>query len=1576
MSSIRSRQAATVVFSLCLLAVSRTVFPGSITGAVTKDSDGSPISSLWLFAYDYNTGAWQGYGQTDAAGVYEITAMPTGTYRVRVYTSGTEYRPEYYDDVCDEDFATPVDVNAGEQTSGIDFGLAVGGSISGRAADVNGLALEGVDITLYQGEDPFIADERAWDWVDSTSTDANGRYELTGLCERRYHLRVDPQQVSGTHYVEADLYNVQVFLGAETPDMNVTLRQAALIYGYVTTVDGNAIPSAEVVADASWREDAWDWHAAWTDSNGMYELWVAPSPGKFYPVWVDRASLGENYYESRWDANFYKAAYAGTRVDYTLELAGAVTGRVVNEDGVGIEGVWVEHDWGKYGNFGAWTETDSDGYFNLGSLPTGINYISVDTWWPVEQGGVKYAVGEAYAGPIDIAAGDVCDVGAFTIYEAGMVTGVVTDEAGFPVLGAEVYLEGQDIDGNPADSDEGFTDSFGQFTLDYVAPGTYVLSSERHGFITTIVTDITVNRGQHVDRDMVLKSSAEGAAMSGMIANYDDLALYDSENAVYYPYYDDTAYAEWGLPEFELIAVRADVSPTERDFLEPDRIIVGSLDDDEIDDGYGDYFEQDPCETPGRYQMALPSGDIAVGLNVVRDFLPGWGGCVIFHDWQRFDFAKGDVRHDVNFTAVTGDTGTLKGDISVPPDYNHFPEDWCLIFAYALDANNNPKTGIPLGDAAAFPGWTTQYEFRDLPVGKYQLKAYARNLASVLDLAPVTVVADANTILNISFTSGSTLTGHITDANSGADVNTALVTIEETGKQATTDDSGNYTIKGINAGLYTVSVSASGYADAQVADVNIEPNSTKVLDFALDSTIGSISGTVRTADGNNINGVTVLAYNETDGTYDTTETVGGTFTITDLTPGEYILAVDTDDLGYGVVTYPPDPNRITLAPDSQVNDVNIIVGTLQPPLFTVYSSAGSDVPPVLSMEFHSNLPLNAEPNIIVIDGNGALHDFTSNPAINRFTIVYDACESDNLVRINIAETDPLVPGDAAGKTFSFEVGSNLVQTSSTNVTNATGGEAAIMGTQDNTKIYVPPFAIAGANDTQALTLTIERYGDPGDAVEGSNDTTASAVYDFKFDEEGVSIDVDHTFTVTMSFQLPQGMSQQEFEATLEIRYFDAGEHQWKTDGISNVRINWANNTIMFEISHLTKFAAFVEVIGPCMTTVPDVLNLTEAAAETALNDANLVKGAITYEYSDTVDAGLVMEQEPTSGTSAPCDSAVNLVISTGPCMTTVPDVLNITEAVAETALNDANLVKGAVTYEYSDTVDAGLVMEQDPTSGTSVHCDSAVNLVISTGPCMATVPDVLGMTEAAAETALNADDLVKGAVTYECSDTVDAGLVMEQHPASGASVPCNSAVNLVISTGPCTASVPDVLGMTEAVAETTLIANDLVKGNVTFEYSDTVAASLVIAQDPASGATLPIGSAVNIVVSLGPPEVIAIKKCLVKAEDSGGPDMVLILGRMEAAAADLADADTIRVTVYSPDVVTPYVVSFPIDDKAFNGDTYNYARTDNASETSFKFDTTSGEFSFVAKNIDLTGLACPLSIEIEIGDYFGVGQGG
>jgi len=70
--------------------------------------------------------------------------------------------------------------------------------------------------------------------------------------------------------------------------------------------------------------------------------------------------------------------------------------------------------------------------------------------------------------------------------------------------------------------------------------------------------------------------------------------------------------------------------------------------------------------------------------------------------------------------------------------------------------------------------------------------------------------------------------------------------------------------------------------------------------------------------------------------------------------------------------------------------------------------------------------------------------------------------------------------------------------------------------------------------------------------------------------------------------------------------------------------------------------------------------------------------------------------------------------------TPVPDVVGMAEADATAAITEAGLTVGATAYECSDTVPAGSVVSQDPPAGTEVDPGSAVNLVVSTGPC--TIP--------------------------------------------------------------------------------------------------------------------------------------------------------------------------------------------------------------------------------------------------------------
>ena len=80
-------------------------------------------------------------------------------------------------------------------------------------------------------------------------------------------------------------------------------------------------------------------------------------------------------------------------------------------------------------------------------------------------------------------------------------------------------------------------------------------------------------------------------------------------------------------------------------------------------------------------------------------------------------------------------------------------------------------------------------------------------------------------------------------------------------------------------------------------------------------------------------------------------------------------------------------------------------------------------------------------------------------------------------------------------------------------------------------------------------------------------------------------------------------------------------------------------------------------------------------------------GTPTRAYSDTVVSGSVISCKPPTGTAIPVGQAVTAVISRGVEQKTVPDVVGRTEQEARTAITDAGLTVGAVTNDYSPTVE-------------------------------------------------------------------------------------------------------------------------------------------------------------------------------------------------------------------------------------------------------------------------------------------------
>ena len=133
----------------------------------------------------------------------------------------------------------------------------------------------------------------------------------------------------------------------------------------------------------------------------------------------------------------------------------------------------------------------------------------------------------------------------------------------------------------------------------------------------------------------------------------------------------------------------------------------------------------------------------------------------------------------------------------------------------------------------------------------------------------------------------------------------------------------------------------------------------------------------------------------------------------------------------------------------------------------------------------------------------------------------------------------------------------------------------------------------------------------------------------------------------------------------------------------------------------------------------------------------------------------------------------------------------------------------------------------------------------------ATVPDVSGMSEDDAKTAI--EDLgltfVKG--DDVSSDTVDEGLAVSSDPGAGTSAVLGADVTVSFSSGSATVKVPDVTGMTQSEARKEIENANLAWGDVTAEDSPGTQAGRVIRSNPAPDTSVSRGETVSVVVSSG-----------------------------------------------------------------------------------------------------------------------------
>jgi beta-lactam-binding protein with PASTA domain/tRNA A-37 threonylcarbamoyl transferase component Bud32 len=186
----------------------------------------------------------------------------------------------------------------------------------------------------------------------------------------------------------------------------------------------------------------------------------------------------------------------------------------------------------------------------------------------------------------------------------------------------------------------------------------------------------------------------------------------------------------------------------------------------------------------------------------------------------------------------------------------------------------------------------------------------------------------------------------------------------------------------------------------------------------------------------------------------------------------------------------------------------------------------------------------------------------------------------------------------------------------------------------------------------------------------------------------------------------------------------------------------------------------------------------------------------------------------------------------------VPALANLSQAQASTRIAAVDL-KPAFTREASETVPTGRVVRTDPGAGDRVLRGRSVTVVLSTGRPPVPVPVVTGRPADAAAAIVRRAGLTPQ-ITEQHSVEVETGLVISQDPAGGGTAARNTAVRLVVSSGPDVVPVPSVAGLSIEDARQRLEAAGFQVKVRSLRIGN------VIAQSPRAGARRKQGTSVTI----------------------------------------------------------------------------------------------------------------------------------
>jgi len=196
--------------------------------------------------------------------------------------------------------------------------------------------------------------------------------------------------------------------------------------------------------------------------------------------------------------------------------------------------------------------------------------------------------------------------------------------------------------------------------------------------------------------------------------------------------------------------------------------------------------------------------------------------------------------------------------------------------------------------------------------------------------------------------------------------------------------------------------------------------------------------------------------------------------------------------------------------------------------------------------------------------------------------------------------------------------------------------------------------------------------------------------------------------------------------------------------------------------------------GPKLVTAPELIGMNLAEATATILKAGFVLGEVKSVFN-AAPLGEVFDHLGSDGTQIPETSRINIWISLG----AIPAVAGLGQEAAVTAIEAVGLKINEINEEYSDSIPLGQVINLVPLTE-PLGENGSVNLLVSKGPNVVIVPNMIGQTILAAKASL--ESLGLKVVVNTDQLTTKWGIVKVKRQSASAGTQLRVGDSITIST--------------------------------------------------------------------------------------------------------------------------------------------------------------------------------------------------